>query len=102
MDTKRLRELAGIQEGFKVNIGGGKVPVGHFTWIYIPKNKAELKFISNSAGVRGIKDIKIVDTVGKGKGVEITAMAPEHNSLIKSFQALQLDGEVLDPTDIVK
>ena len=96
----RIKETYELEEGFSVNVGShGRVPVGHFTWLYIPKNPKDLDFISNSAIHRGIKELHVVKTVGKGKGIEITATAPEHQSLIRSFQSLQFNGEVIDPTN---
>ena len=78
-----------LKEGFSNKLGGGKVPIGQFTFIYEPKSRSDVEFIINSAKVRKGAEVK-----AKGKIVTITADAKVHNSLISSFQSLGLNGEV--------
>jgi hypothetical protein len=78
-----------LKEGFKNKVGGGKVPIGEFTFIYEPKSRSDVEFIINSAKIRKGAKVK-----AKGKIVTITANATVHDSLIASFQSLGLNGEV--------
>lgn len=86
-----LKELTGLTEGFSNKIKGGKVPIGEFTFVYQPKNRADVQFIFNSAKIRKVKKVG-----SSGAIVVITANAMQHESLIKSFQLLGLNGEVRD------
>ena len=77
---------------FVVNLRGGKVPIGLWSFEYIPaKGKKDIQFLINSMKHRDPEAI-----IKLKNSVVMTAFAGPQHSLINSLVRLQFDGEVKD------
>ena len=84
---KKLFEEVQLFEGsFKNLLRGGKVPIGHWDFVY---RSNDIMFIANSAEERGMEVTHIdPDTI------RVNGYAQDHMSLIASLQTLGVDGNV--------
>ncbi len=81
-----------VSEGFVNNVGRGKVPIGHWSFEYIPeKGKKDIQFLINSMKHRDPEAI-----IKLKNSVVMTGFAGSHQSLITSLQKLNFNGEVVD------
>jgi len=94
---KEVEELMRVEEGFRNDLQGGKVPVGNYTFIYTMDNPADLNFVIRSAEERGMA------VLAKGKRkARIDGNAGQHTSLVRSLQDLSIrtrdyNGSVTEP-----
>ena len=78
-------------KGFANNIGGGKVPIGLYSFEYIPEKRKDIQFLINSMKHRDPEEITQLKN-----SVAMKAYPKAHQSLITSLQRLNFNGEVVD------
>lgn len=88
---KKLPVEEEVSEGFANKIGKGKVPIGHFSFEYIPEKRSDIGFL-----IRSMKHRDPEEIIKLKNSVVMKAFAGQHQSLISSLQKLNFNGEVVD------